>query len=95
MGLLSLTDWEVTAATIYCTAIDEEVTLMIYRDGEVNCTGQQRYQNPNRQNTRRLVERSNRTGRQLACSGTSCVKIADYLAEISKENSIDKNRTTT
>jgi hypothetical protein len=80
-----LTEWEVTAATVYCTAVDDEVTLLIYRDGQVNCTGQQLYQNPDRGNARRLVERSGRAGRKLACSGTGCVTIRDYLAEIFQE----------
>jgi hypothetical protein len=78
-----LTDWEITAATIYCTAVDEEVTLLIHRDGQINCTGQQLYQNPNRDNARRLVKRSGRAGRKIVCLGIGCATITDYLVEIS------------
>jgi hypothetical protein len=79
-----LTEWEITAATIYCAAIDDEVTLLVHRDSQVSCTGQQRYQNPNRDDTRRLKERSDRAGRKLACFGISCATVTDYMDTISR-----------
>jgi len=33
-------EWVVTAKTIYCEEAEEYVTLLIYWDGSVRCTGQ-------------------------------------------------------
>ena len=38
-----MTDWEITATTVYCDAVDDEVTLIVYRDGTIKCTGHQKY----------------------------------------------------
>ena len=38
-----MTDWKVTATTIYCDAVNDEVTFIVSGDGTVVCTGYQRY----------------------------------------------------
>ncbi len=32
-------DWEITATTVYCEAVNDEVTLMVRADGTCKCTG--------------------------------------------------------
>ena len=34
-----MVDWQVTATTIYCDAVDDDVTLLVYKDGSAKCTG--------------------------------------------------------
>ena len=31
--------WQITAKTIFCDAVDDEVTVMVYKDGSTRCTG--------------------------------------------------------
>ena len=84
-----MSDWETTATTVYCEAIDDEVTLLFSRDGQVTCTGQQRYQNPDDANARRLAEKSGVAGRKLACTGTGCDLVAKYVTEFLRESTPD------
>jgi hypothetical protein len=34
-----MVDWQITAKTIYCEAVKEEVTIIIKKDWSANCTG--------------------------------------------------------
>jgi hypothetical protein len=34
-----MVSWTVTATTIYCEKIKSEVTVLVYKDGSVKCTG--------------------------------------------------------
>ncbi|MDD4860216.1 MAG: hypothetical protein PHR56_08485 [Dehalococcoidales bacterium] len=39
-------DWQVTATTVRCESVDDEVTIMVSRDGTVKCTGYQKSKKP-------------------------------------------------
>jgi hypothetical protein len=63
MELLNKPDWEITATTIYCNAVDDEVTLIVYADGTSRCTGRQKYarsekkkKNPNKSKNRECTQ---------------------------------------
>jgi hypothetical protein len=43
MGLLAGPDWEITATTVYCEAVGDEVTLMVYANGTCKCTWREKY----------------------------------------------------
>ena len=34
-----MTDWKMTATTISCDDMNDEVTIMVYKDGKTRCTG--------------------------------------------------------
>ncbi|MCJ7791782.1 MAG: hypothetical protein MUP49_05195 [Dehalococcoidia bacterium] len=36
-------DWQVTATTIYCDAVDDDVTILVYKDWSTKCTGYKKY----------------------------------------------------
>ena len=36
-------DWEITATTVYCDSVGDEVTLMVYADGACKCTGSRKH----------------------------------------------------
>jgi hypothetical protein len=36
-----MVDWQITAATIYCDDVDDEVTVIVNRDGSVRCVRKQ------------------------------------------------------
>ena len=75
-------DWEITASTVYCEAVEDEVTLLVSNDGQVTCTGQQRFQNPDRENTRYLAVKGRRFGKRLNCPGIDCSVIREYKLKI-------------
>ncbi len=78
-----MVDWQITATTIFCDAIGDEVTVMVYRDWSVKCTGQQKYEESGK-------KRSRTSKGKAACTGTGCACIVRYkeklLAEESKEH---------
>jgi hypothetical protein len=41
-----MVDWEITATTIYCEAVEDEVTLLVSADGTCRCTGRQKHARP-------------------------------------------------
>ncbi|MBI4303643.1 MAG: hypothetical protein HY665_04840 [Chloroflexi bacterium] len=38
-----MVDWQITATTIFCERVGEEVTVMVYKDWSVKCTGHKRH----------------------------------------------------
>ncbi len=36
-------DWEITATTVFCETVGDEVTLMVYADGACKCTGSRKH----------------------------------------------------
>jgi hypothetical protein len=38
-----MVNWQVTATTVFCDAVDDEVTIIVYKDWSVKCTGHEKY----------------------------------------------------
>lgn len=72
-----MADWRVTATTIFCDAVDDEVTILVYKDWTVRCTGLDRYTG-SREESVRLLKKSLRAQRTLECQGLGCDRVADY-----------------
>ena len=73
-----MVDWQVTAATIYCDAVDDEVTLLVYKDGSIKCTGYQKYSQPDRETAKIVKLKSKQSGRRLECEGLECYRVIQY-----------------
>jgi hypothetical protein len=73
-----MTDWAITATTIYCDAVDDEVTLIVHRDGTSKCTGYQKYSKPNKETTSAMKIRGKQLGKQLRCEGLECHRVTQY-----------------
>ncbi len=85
-----MVDWQITATTINCDAIDDEATLMVFKDGSVKCAAYPRYCPPNKHTAAALAKRANKSGRPLECEGPLCPRMARYRDEQfsqEKENS--------
>ena len=84
-----MANWKMTATSIYCDAIDDEVTLVVYRDGESQCTGYNKFDKPDREISKALGIKSKQLGKQLRCDGLQCHRLLQYrdkvLAGKSKE----------
>jgi hypothetical protein len=70
-----MVDWEVTATTIYCEAVDDEVTVVVSHDGTARCTGQQKYANPDKETARAMKKKSKQMGKQLGCREVECARV--------------------
>ncbi|MBI4285060.1 MAG: hypothetical protein HY670_04050 [Chloroflexi bacterium] len=71
-----MTDWQITATTIYCAAVHDEVTLMVFRDWSTKCTGHKKY----------VGKASGRNSRNhVHCIGLECQHIVEYRAKLQAE----------
>ncbi len=73
-----MVDWELTATTIFCESVDDEVTLIVSGDGKVKCAGMQKYENPGKEVKKSLQKKSKLTGKQLKCNGKDCPALNQY-----------------
>jgi len=68
-----MSNWQLTATTIFCDTCSGEVTIMVYKDGQVKCTG-----------VSRLPGKSKKTA-PPSCSADKCKQVADYKAKLDVE----------
>jgi len=73
-----MVNWQVTEVTIYCDAVDDEVTIQVYKDGSVKCTGYGNYGKPSRDAIRLLKKKGKQLKRQLKCEGLECNRVLQY-----------------
>lgn len=89
---MPMVNWQITATTIDCDAVDDETTILVYKDGSVKCTGYHKYSQPNKETVNLLNEKNKQLDRNLACEGPECFRVIQYrdklLAEESQEESI-------
>jgi hypothetical protein len=78
-------DWVTTATTIYCDAIEDEVTLIADKDVTMKCTGYNRYFNPDNNTVRSLQRRGKRLNKQLKCEGLDCHRVTQYRDKLLSE----------
>jgi hypothetical protein len=69
-----MVDWEVTATTIFCEAVDDEVTLIVSGNGTAKCSGRQKYDTTKKS----PAARSKPGGRKPDCKGESCPTLKHY-----------------
>ncbi|TET67129.1 MAG: hypothetical protein E3J40_03780 [Dehalococcoidia bacterium] len=80
-----MVNWQVTAATIYCDAVDDEVTLLVYRDGSVKCIGYRKYGEPGKEAAKLLQKKSKQLERRLECQGPECSRVIQYRDKLFAE----------
>jgi len=80
-----MVDWQVTATTIYCDFVADEVTIVVYKDWSVKCTGHSKYGEPDKQALGLLKKKSQQLERQLKCEGLQCQPITHYKEKLSAE----------
>ena len=74
-----MVNWQVTAKAIYCDAVEDDVVIMVYRDGSVKCTGYQKYvEHGNKESAVILKKKSRALGRQLKCEGPLDIRVTSY-----------------
>ena len=77
-----MADWVMTATTIYCDAVEEEVTLMVNQDGTTRCTGHDKFTDATGETARQIKDRAKRHGKPLACEGLDCRRVTAYKQKL-------------
>jgi len=69
-----MVDWQITAATFRCAAVNDEVTLLVHKDWTVKCTGYVKHgQNKKKKNG------------TSGCHGENCQLAVDYRKKLQAE----------
>ena len=87
----SMVDWQVTATTIVCEAVADEVTILIYPDWSARCTGLVKY-TTTRQGSIDLVKRSLQLRKSLDCKGIDCQWVTEYRFKLQDEERRKESR---
>lgn len=69
-------DWQLTAVTINCSAVAEEVTIIVKNDWSVKCTG---------------FDKLNTSSQAKLCKGIQCHQIKEYVQKLQAEESKKNN----
>jgi len=77
-----MVDWQITATTIYCDAVADEVTLMVHKSGGTRCTGYTKYGQPNADAAACLKKKAASLGKELACEGPVCSRVSAYRTHL-------------
>jgi hypothetical protein len=77
-----MVDWQVTATTIFCEAVDDEVTLIITPYGPVKCSGKQKYEKPGKEVKKALKKKNKVAPKQLKCEGEDCARVKQYRTKM-------------
>ena len=80
-----MTDWQITAKTIFCDSVDDEVTVMVFKNGSTRCTGSQKYNHPNDITLSIIRKKSRNLKKPIKCEGEQCLRISQYKEKILAE----------
>ena len=74
-----MTDWKMTATTIFCDDMNDEVTIMVYKDGKTRCTGYDLFikLNAGVKRKRELTD--------IECNGPVCHRVTAYKEKLCAE----------
>lgn len=80
-------NWQVTATTIYCDAVDDYVTIMVYKDKSMRCAA---YKNKygesiTTETVTALKTKSKQLGQELKCEGPECHRLIAYRDKLFAE----------
>ena len=81
----SMPDWQVTATTIYCDAVDEEVTLLVRKDWSYKCTGYVGFRQAPGATYSRLKKKTGRSKKHLQCADPECDRLIAYKNRLQSE----------
>ncbi len=78
--------WQVTATTIHCEWVDEDVTIMVYKDGSAKCTGYSKFrEHITKELLKLLKEKGKNSGKKLHCVYPAICGLDNYRDKIMTE----------
>ena len=78
-------DWQVTATTIKCGSVCDEVTIMVYPDGTARCAGYIKYGSTDKKTLDKIEKRAKKLGLKSKCDGPQCRHVTVYRDKIMAE----------
>ena len=76
-----------TAKTIYCDAVDDDVTIIVYKDWSIKCTGYKKYsEGLNKEMAQVLKKKAKWLGRNLRGEGPHDHRVTDYRDRLMAED---------
>lgn len=79
-----MADWQVTAATIHCDGVADDVTIIVHPDWSTRCTGREKY-TATREASLNLVKRSLELHLPLHCPPEDCPRVTEYILKLKSE----------
>jgi hypothetical protein len=73
-----MVDWEITATTIFCDSVRDEVTIIVQEDGSVKCSGTKKYEIASGVNKNVLKKTNKAAGKHMTCLGDHCTTVKQY-----------------
>ena len=80
-----MANWQITATTIYCDAVDDEVTLLVRKDWSMECIGFRKYGKPSGETSRIRRRKTKQLKRRLECEGPECSRVVQYKEKLLAE----------
>ncbi len=80
-----MTNRQITAKTIFCDAVDDEVTVLVYKDGSTRCTGFKKYNQPNSITLGLIRKKARQLKKPIKCEGEQCFRQSQYKNKILAE----------
>ncbi len=82
------TNWQITATTFHCDAVDDEVTVLVHKDWTAKCTGYAKYvENLDSETAKTMKNKSRKLHRSLKCEGPMDFRVTEYRDKLMKEAS--------
>ena len=83
---MAVPEWQVTAMSIYCDAVDDNVVLLVYKDGAAKWVGYKKYgENITKETAKELKNKSKKLGRELKCEGPVDHRVTEYRDKLLAE----------
>ena len=88
-----MVNWQVTATTIYCDAVDNDVTIMVYQDRSARCVGYKKYiESITKETAKELKKRARKSGHELRCEGPECSRVIAFRDGVFAEETATKDQ---
>ncbi len=83
-------DWQLTATTIKCDAVEDEITIMVYPDGSARCASYTKYGATDKKTLAAIERKAKKRGFAPRCEGPLCQRVTDYRDKIMAEETPGK-----
>ena len=81
-------DWQITATTIKCEAVGDEITIMVYSDGTARCASYAKYGVTDKKTLANIEKRAKKLGIASTCEGPQCRRVINYRDKIFSEEKV-------
>ena len=81
-----MTNWQVTATTIYCDVVGTEVTIMVFKDWSTKCAICEDYgEEITKKKVKTLKKKGRKLSREMKCEASMCPKVIEYRDKLFAE----------